>query len=118
MTPNRDRANLRPPVWADVDYPDRATRAARRSGPPKLEEGEREIWRTDSGRWQVAAINDGPDRATRAARHRVRARRAEKRRDNLVITLACIAILLALWAILLAADARTLALVGIHQAGA
>lgn len=82
MTPNHDRTNLRPPAWADVEYPDRATRA------------------------------------TRAARHRVRARRAEKRRDNLVITLACIALLLALWALLLAADARTLALVGIHQAGA
>lgn len=79
MTPQHDRADLRPPAWADVDY---------------------------------------PDRATRAARHRVRARRAEKRRDNLVITLACIAILLALWALLLAADARTLALVGIHQGGA
>ena len=79
MTRNNDRANLRPPVWADVEY---------------------------------------PDRATRAARHRVRARRAEKRRDNLVIALACIALLLALWALLIAADARTLALVGIHQAGA
>ena len=115
MTRNNDRADLRPPVWADVEYPGRA---ARRSGPPRLEEGMRHIVRTDSGGWQVTAINDGPDRATRAARHRVRARRAEKRRDNLVIALACIAILLALWALLIAADARTLALVGIHQAGA
>lgn len=79
MTPDHDRTGSRLPVWADIEY---------------------------------------PDRATRAARHRVRARRAEKRRDNLVIALACIALLLALWALLIAADARTLALVGIHQAGA
>lgn len=79
MTPDHNRTDSRLPVWADIEY---------------------------------------PGRAARAARHRVRARRAEKRRDNLVITLACIALLLALWALLLAADARTLALVGIHQAGA
>lgn len=47
---------------------------------------------------------------------RTSTRRDQKRRDNLIITLACLALLLALWALMLAADARTLALVGIHGA--
>lgn len=36
------------------------TATARRIGPRYLEDGERQLWLTDSGRWLVTVINDAP----------------------------------------------------------
>ena len=43
------------------------TATARRIGPRYLEDGERQLWLTDSGRWIVTIVHGGPNLAARAA---------------------------------------------------
>lgn len=43
------------------------TATARRIGPKYLEDGERQLWLTDSGRWIVTVVHDGWRLADRAA---------------------------------------------------
>ena len=43
------------------------TATARRIGPKYLEDGERQLWLTDSGRWIVTVVHDGPRLGARAA---------------------------------------------------
>ena len=42
------------------------THTARRIGPRYLEDGERQLWLTDSGRWLVTVVHGGPGLTARA----------------------------------------------------